>query len=43
VYGIERRKIGLAGRTDPPGKILLASDNDKLKLRDGDTVLLRIE
>lgn len=43
VYGIEHLKVVHAGRTDPLGKILLASDNDKLKLRDGDTVLLRIE
>jgi hypothetical protein len=42
-YGIEHLKIAHAGRTDPKGRIVLASDDQKLKLRVGDALLLRVD
>jgi hypothetical protein len=42
VYGIEHLQIEHAGRTDPLGTIVLASDTRNLKLRDGDGLLLRV-
>ncbi len=41
-YGIEHLTITHAGRTDPKGTIILASDVDKLSLRNGDGLLLRV-
>jgi len=42
VYGIQHLQIEHAGRTDPVGTIVLASDTKNLKLRDGDGLLLRV-
>jgi hypothetical protein len=42
-YGIEHLKIEHAGRTDPKGSIVLASESLKLKLNSGDALLLRID
>jgi hypothetical protein len=42
VYGIEHLQIEHAGRTDPVGTIVLSSATGKLKLRDGDGLLLRV-
>jgi hypothetical protein len=42
IYGIEHLSIEHAGRTDPVGTIVLASDARNLKLRDGDGLLLRV-
>jgi hypothetical protein len=41
-YGIEHLQIEHAGRTDPVGTILLVSDAQNVKLRDGDGLLLRV-
>jgi hypothetical protein len=41
-YGIEHLKIAHAGRTDPKGTIILASETPKLELRNGDGLLLRV-
>jgi hypothetical protein len=41
-YGIEHLRITHAGRTDPKGTIVLASDVEKLSLRNGDALLLRV-
>jgi hypothetical protein len=43
VYGIEHLKIAHAGRTNPKGTIVLASDTEKLSLRNGDGLLLRVD
>ncbi len=43
IYGIEHLKIAHAGRTDPRGVIVLASDTQKLSLRNGDGLLLRVD
>jgi hypothetical protein len=42
VYGIEHLTITHAGRTDPKGTIVLASNVEKLSLRNGDALLLRV-
>lgn len=42
IYGIDHLKITHAGRTDPKGVIVLASDKQNLKLRNGDGLLLRV-
>jgi hypothetical protein len=42
VYGIEHLKIDHAGRSDPQGTIVLASETPKLKLSEGDGLLLRV-
>jgi hypothetical protein len=42
-YGIEHLKIDHAGRTDPKGTIVLASESPKLKLSEGDGLLLRVD
>lgn len=42
VYGIEHLRIDHAGRTEPMGIIVLASDARSMKLRDGDGLLLRV-
>lgn len=41
-YGIAHLKIIHAGRTDPVGKIVLASGTQNVKLRNGDGLLLRV-
>ncbi len=41
-YGIEHLTITHAGRTDPKGTIVLASNVKKLSLRNGDALLLRV-
>jgi hypothetical protein len=41
-YGIEHLNIVHAGRTDPVGKIVLASETRNVKLKNGDGLLLRI-
>jgi hypothetical protein len=43
VYGIAHLKIEHAGRTDPKGTIVLASESQKLKLNHGDALLLRVD
>jgi hypothetical protein len=43
VYGIEKLEIIHAGRTDPKGVIVLASEKHNLKLRSGDGLLLRVD
>jgi hypothetical protein len=43
VYGIEHLKIVHAGRRDPRGNIVLASERRKLSLRNGDALLLRVD
>lgn len=42
VYGIEHLNIAHAGRTAPAGTIVLASETQSLKLRNGDGLLLRV-
>jgi hypothetical protein len=42
VYGIEHLKIVHTGRTDPVGKIVLASETRNVKLKNGDGLLLRV-
>lgn len=42
-YGIEHLTISHAGRTDPLGTIVLASQTPKLSLRNGDALLLRVD
>jgi hypothetical protein len=42
VYGIDHLKLEHAGRTDPKGTIVLASQTPKLQLRNGDGLLLRV-
>lgn len=41
-FGIEHLTITHAGRTDPKGTIVLASNVEKLSLRYGDALLLRV-
>jgi hypothetical protein len=43
VYGIEHLMITHGGKTDPKGTIVLASDTQKLSLRSGDGLLLRVD
>jgi len=40
-YGIKNLKIEHAGRTEPMGQIVLLAENPKVKLREGDGLLLR--
>ena len=42
VYGIEHLNIVDAGRADPVGKIVLASETRNVKLKNGDGLLLRV-
>ena len=42
IYGIEHLNIVHAGRTEPVGKIVLASETRNVKLRNGDGLLLRV-
>ena len=42
-YGISHLRIVHAGRTDPKGTIVFASDTQKLSLKDGDGLLLRVD
>ncbi len=42
-YGIEHLNIVHAGRTAPEGTIVLASQSQNLKLRNGDALLLRVD
>lgn len=43
VYGIDDLSIVHAGRTDPTGAIILASNTPNLELRSGDGLLLRVQ
>jgi len=43
IYGIEHLKIAHAGRTSPRGTIILASETQKLSLKNGDGLLLRVD
>lgn len=43
VYGIENLKIAHAGRTEPNGTIVLVSETQKVDLRNGDGLLLRVD
>jgi len=42
VYGIDHLQVSDAGRSKPVGVIILSSDTDKLKIRSGAGMLLRI-
>jgi len=42
IYGIDNLKLQHAGRTDPKGTIVLASQAPKLQLRNADGLLLRV-
>jgi len=42
-YGIEHLNIVHAGRTHPVGTIVLASETQNVKLRNGDGLLLRVD
>jgi hypothetical protein len=42
-YGIEHLKIAHAGRTAPVGTIVLVSEAQNVKLRNGDGLLLRVD
>ncbi len=42
VYGIDNLKVQHAGRTNPKGTIVLASQTRKLQLRNADGLLLRV-
>jgi hypothetical protein len=43
VYGIDHLAIAHAGRTDPRGTIVLASQKGNLELKTGDGLLLRVD
>lgn len=43
IYGIEHLNIAHAGRTAPPGTIVLTSETHNFKLRSGDGLLLRVD
>jgi hypothetical protein len=43
VYGLSNIRIKQAGRTDPAGDIILASDGGKLNLQGGTGLLLRVK
>ena len=42
IYGLERISIAHAGRSDPTGVIVLASDSGSFKLPSGAGMLLRV-
>lgn len=43
IYGIEHLQIFHAGRTSPRGLIILASETQKVSLKNGDGLLLRVD
>jgi hypothetical protein len=43
VYGFSHLTISQAGRTDPHGKIILASEHGPVKIRSGSGMLLRVQ